>query len=308
MRVAQRVSRLATARAVLLVSSVLLGGVACGDAASPGGTTTTDDAAAPAPDSAVADGGATSTPEGGADATSATRAGPCSLGANDPVPAGVAPPGQASVELFARAFRGSPDPDPLRVQWLLDLSQIQVDVYPRGIPIDAWTFAMGGCVLHPNGAVTRSVPSPGGAPGDPPATESGSRFSGVGYDPSWSSFRFVPGARYAIEVKGGSALIARLVFRVPDDYPSLTFASRTELRWAPFSVASDDVVTVSGLHLGTDGYATKESVRISPPLGAATWNVTDPTVDHAYLSWGRNILVDGLPKKQSLSQTWIHAF
>jgi hypothetical protein len=311
-------ARLPMSRWSLASCAVLVVAAACGseDSATPGnGPAATEvgpqtpsptdglDASTPkavtAPDASPHDaGGNDAHAEGGA-----VPSGPCALGANEPMPAAIAPPGPSDWSAWAQEYRGSPDPDPLRTKFQLDISSIFVDIYPRGLDIGQLTLSMGGCPLHPDGAIGQSIPT------DPTHTEHGSRFASVLYDPAWTTFRFVPGARYVIEAKNAGALVARITFQAPSDFPSLTAASRTQLSWTPFATTPSDTVNVSGCHLAADGFESKAPyVQLNSAAGSMAWDASDPSLDHAFLSWGRSVKVQGLPRSMTLYHYWIQAF
>jgi len=170
---------------------------------------------------------------------------------------------------------------------------------------DKLEISMGACKLHVVASVSRSVP---GDP-DPSHVERGIELGSADCDPDWTAFRFVPGARYAVEARLAGLLVARLTFQTPVVFPSLTAASRSTLSWAPFTVSPADSVRVTGFHLAHDAYGTMlPSIPISPLAGVATWDASDPSADHAFLLWGRPLDVSGLSTPQMLFHYWIHAF
>ena len=240
---------------------------------------------------------------GDAGADAMAPSGVCAIPSAEPMPPAIEPPAPSDWLLVATERRGSPDPDALRTKHQLDRSSLHVDVYPRGLDTAGLTVTMGGCTLHPDGVVRRSVP---GNP-DPENLETGLRFSSVPYDPVWQSFRLVPGARYAIDVKRGTTTLARFTMRMPTDFPSLTSASRTQLTWPPFSTS--DVVSVSGFHLDANGYENRPpSLAIPTQVGSAPWDASDPGLTHAVLQWGRSLSVGGLATPQTLNHLFIRSF
>ncbi len=177
------------------------------------------------------------------------------------------------------------------------MSGIELDVYPRGLDLGALEVSLGICRLGPGGQVGQSIPGP--TPQAPPTTEYGARFESVSFaDPAWATFRFVRGARYVIEAKLLGAVVARLVFRIPDEFLALTTASRTNVTWTPPSIAEvgpDSTFSLSGLQMNATTHQTMApSLQLSVAAGAAAWDGSNPMIDYALVWWPRKLAVQGL--------------
>jgi hypothetical protein len=207
----------------------------------------------------------------------------------------------------ATDFRGAPATQPLRSKWQIDASVLQVDVWPRGA-VDFADFAitLGTCIMHSRSSgISRTVPPPGGGSG-PPTIEHGRAYGSMLHDATWGAFHFVSGARYVIEAKAGAVVIARFAFQVPSDFLSLSSASRTSLTWQPVPASNAPAFVTAARVTADEAFSTMApSVRLALPTGVATWNAADPTVTHAYLSWGRSIVVDGMKGVQTLTNAWL---
>lgn len=276
------------------------------------GTGTEEEADRPADAGSAGDGSRDASLADGATAAS----GPCSLGPGAPLPAIVPPPAPSEWHIRANDLRGSLDPDPLRTKWNKDVSGVRIDVYPRGLDLGALEVTLGTCKLGPGGQVGQSTPGP--SPQAPPTTEYGARFESVSFaDPAWATFRFVRGARYVIEAKHLGAVVARLVFRVPNEFLALTTATRTNVTWTPPSTAEvgpDVTFSLVGLQMDATTHQTMApNLQLSVTAGAATWDASAPTLDYALVWWPRKLTVQGLVRtaqslhSATLDDWWYHA-
>ncbi len=214
--------------------------------------------------------------------------GPCSLRAGALVPDPLEVSDVFDFDGHIVEVTESPSPDPLRAKWGLDVSSIRFDVYPRALMLTTvadfmqlFEVYLGTCKLRLTGEVSKP---------DPDA--SGVLIEGVSYearttDSDWSTFHFVPGARYVFEGRVEGTPVFRVQFTRPAPRVQLTSATREKLSWNPFPPPGHEV-KAEALRIDESGaLETGSSTFLTDTMaGEATWNVTDPSSNYVRVSAG----------------------